>query len=124
MTLKRLEPQPAEMDLDNIALHMARLGLIRAGGAAARAISGGAAPRLRQVGLALLRADLRRARRALDAVRIRGSGWYDWRDVPPHIVVLAVERARRLGLERTRAAVFLGSPSDGPSWLDVGRFPS
>ncbi|MEC9205291.1 MAG: hypothetical protein VYB29_06435 [Candidatus Thermoplasmatota archaeon] len=112
------------MDLDNIALHMARLGLIRAGGAAARAVSGGAAPRLRQVGLALLRADLRRARRALEAVRIRGSGWYDWRDVPPHIVVLAVERAQHLGLERTRAAVFLGSPSDGPSWLDVGRFPS
>lgn len=112
------------MDLDSIALHMVRLGLIRSGGAAARAISGGAAPRLRQVGLALLRADLRRARRALDAVRIRGSGWYDWRDLPPHVVVLAVERARHLGVGRTRAAVFLGSPSDGPSWLDVGRFPS
>ena len=111
------------MDLDSIALHMARLGLIRSGGAAARAISGGAAPRLRQVGLALLRADLRRARRALEAVRMRGSGWYDWRDLPPHVVVLAVERGQRLGLEPTRAAVFLGSPSGGPSWLDVGRFP-
>ena len=112
------------MDLDSIALHMVRLGLIRSGGAAARAISGGAAPRLRQVGLALLRADLRRARRALDAVRIRGSGWYDWRDLPPHVVVLAVERARNLGVGPTRAAVFLGSLSNGPSWLDVGRFPS
>ncbi|MGB0284648.1 MAG: hypothetical protein ACPGGI_06390 [Candidatus Poseidoniaceae archaeon] len=110
------------MNLDSIALHMARLGLIRSGGAAARAVSGGAAPRLRHVGLALLRADLRRARRALEAVRMRGSGWYDWRDLPPHVVVLAVERAERLGLERTRAAVFLGPPSDGPSWLDVGRF--
>ena len=121
--MKRLEAQRAGMDLDSIALHMTRLGLIRSGGAAARAISGGAAPRLRQVGLALLRADLRRARRALEAVRMRGSGWYDWRDVPPHVVVLAVERAQRLGLEPTRAAVFLGSPSGGPSWLDVGRFP-
>ena len=39
------------MNLDSIALHMARLGLIvlRRG---RRAISGGAAPRLRQVGLA------------------------------------------------------------------------
>ena len=107
--MKRLEAQRAAMDLDSIAHHMVRLRLIRSGGAAARAISGGAAPRLRQVGLALLRADLRRARRALDAVRIRGSGWYDWRDLPPHVVVLAVERARRLGVEQTRAAVFLGS---------------
>ena len=112
------------MHIDSIALHMSRLGLIPSNGAAARAISGGAAPRLRQVGLALLRADLRRARRALSLERARGSGWYDWRDLPPHVVVLAVERARRLGLGRMRAAVFLGPPTAGPSWLDVGRFPS
>ena len=124
MTVKRDDANLPSMALDDVALHMVRIGLIRPDGAAARAITGGAAPRLRQVGLALLRADLRRARRVLDSIRLRGSGWYDWRDLPPHIVVLAVERARRLGVNRTRAAVFLGSPSDGPSWLDVGRFPS
>ena len=122
MTVKRHDANLPAMALDDVALHMVRLGLIRPDGAAARAITGGAAPRLRQVGLALLRADLRRARRVFDPTRLRGSGWYDWRDVPPHIVVLAVERARRLGVNRTRAAVFLGSPSGGPSWLDVGRF--
>ena len=124
MTVKRHDVHLPTMHIDSIALHMSRLGLIPSNGAAARAISGGAAPRLRQVGLALLRADLRRARRALSLERVRGSGWYDWRDLPPHVVVLAVERARRLGLGRMRAAVFLGPPTAGPSWLDVGRFPA
>ena len=110
------------MHHDPIALHMARLGLIRLGGAAARAIAGGAAPRLRQVGLSLLRADLRRARRALDPNRLRGAGWFDWRDVPPHVIELALNRAQRLRLRATRAAVFCDGPEGCPVWADVGRF--
>lgn len=122
MTLKRHKANASLMPLDDVALHMVRLGLIRMDGAAARAISGGAAPRLRQVGLALLRADLRRARRVLESARLRGSGWYDWRDVPPHIVGMAVERARRMRLPRTRAAVIFDAAMGGPLWCDVGRF--
>ena len=112
----------ASMHSDLVSEHMIRLGLIRASGAAARAVAGGAAPRLRQVGLALLRADLRRARRALDASRLRGSGWFDWRDLPPHVVELAALRARRLGFPSTQAALWRDATPAGPSWLRVGSF--
>ena len=113
MTLKRHKANASLMPLDDVALLMVRRGLIRMDGAAARAISGGAAPRLRQVGLALLRADLRRARRVLDSARLRGSGWYDWRDLPPHIVGMAVQRARRMRLPRMRAAVIYDAGMGG-----------
>ena len=104
---------------DPVTRHMVQLGMVRSGGAAARAIDGGAAPRLRQVGLALLRADLRRARRALDAPRWRGSGWLDWRDVPPHVVVLARVRAQRLRVKPTRAVCFSSASDAGPEWCEV-----
>ncbi|DAC33516.1 MAG TPA: hypothetical protein D7I05_06155 [Candidatus Poseidoniales archaeon] len=110
------------MQPDPVSEHMIRLGMIRARGAAARAVAGGAAPRLRQVGLALLRADLRRAREALDASRLRGSGWFDWRHLPPHVVELAAVRARRLGFPSTRAVVRRDETLDGHVWLPVGGF--
>ena len=66
-----------------------------------------------KVGLALLRADPRRARRPgrradsrFGLVRLAGS--------PPHVVVLAVERARRLGVSRRRRRSSRPH-SDGPS---------
>lgn len=110
------------MHSDPVSIHMIRLGMIRARGAAARAVAGGAAPRLRQVGLALFRADLRRARQALDADCLRGSGWFDWRHLPPHVVELASARARRLGVPSTWAAVWRNGALDGPVWLHVGGF--
>ena len=110
------------MHHDPVSVHMIRLGMIRARGAAARAVAGGAAPRLRQVGLALLRADLRRARRALDVSRLRGSGWFDWRHLPPHVVELAEARACRLGVPSTWAVVWLDATLDGHEWLHVGGF--
>lgn len=110
------------MQHEPVSHHMVRLGMVRDGGAAMRAIAAGAAPRLRQVGLALLRSDLRRARRALDEAHRRGSGWYDWRHLPPHVVDLARARAQRLGLSSTLAAVQGVDDDDGPLWRSVGRF--
>ncbi|MDA0878428.1 MAG: hypothetical protein O3B05_06135 [archaeon] len=82
---------------DPVAKHLILLGFVPRHGAVVRAIAGGAAPRHRDVGLALLRADLRAARRALNRP-LRGAGWYDWRDLAPHVVAMAQQRARRLRL--------------------------
>jgi len=80
---------------DPVAKHLILHGLVSRRSAVVRAIAGGAAPRHRTVGLALLRADHRAARRALNRP-LRGAGWYDWRDLAPHVVAMAQQRARQL----------------------------